>query len=136
MPQLIEHIDAIARRKNRDVLSIQFHPNSPGSLSYRHENDPERRRVIDWLNAHGIEWQPCGDVASEGRMMHYLGEIYIDVPFDPEDPEFRKLRDYLENPDGTMRNPRVTFMCLPLRAAMKNAHHDKPGFWERWGDGL
>lgn len=131
MPRLIEHIDAIARREKRDVLSIRFHPDYPDALSYRYEDDPERRRVLAWLDAQGIKWQPCGDVANEGRMMPYLGEIYVDVPFDPGDPDFRKLQEYLENPDGMMRHPAVVFMCLRLEVAMKNAHHDEPGFWDR-----
>lgn len=135
MPRLIEHIDAIARQKIRDVLSIRFHPGYPDALFYRYEDDSERRRMIAWLDAQGIDWQPCGDVADEGRMMPYLGEIYVDVPFDPGDSDFRKLQGYLENPDGTMRSASVILMCLRLEDAMKNAHHDEPGFWERWGDG-
>ena len=104
-------------------------------MSYRYEDDPERRRVLAWLDAQDIKWQACGDVADEGRMMPYLGEVYVDVPFEEDDPDFRKLQEYLEKPDGTMRHPGVVFMCLTLEAAMKNAHHDQPGFWERWAQG-
>jgi hypothetical protein len=136
LPQLIEHIDAIARKKRRDVLSVRFHPSFPDFLSYDYKRDSERQRVIAWLDAQGIPWQPCGDVADEARMMPYVGEVYVDLPFDPADPNFRKLQTYLENPDGTMRHPEVIFMCLPLEKAMKNTHHDEPGFWERWGECL
>lgn len=136
MPQLIEHIDAIARQKGRDVLSIHFRPGYPEALAYDYRKDAERERVIGWLEAQGIPWQPCGDVADEARMMPYVGEVYVDVPFDPAGPHFRKLQTYLENPDGTMRHPRVVFMCLLLEKAMKNAHHDEPGFWDRWGERL
>ena len=136
MPRLIEHTDAIARREKRDVLTIRFHPDYPDALSYRYEDDPERKRVLAWLDAQSIKWQPCGDVANEGRMMPYLGEVYVEVPFEEGDPNFWKLQEYLENPDGTMRNPRVVLMCLPLEAALKNAHHDEPGFWDRWAESL
>ncbi|WP_340122667.1 hypothetical protein [Methylobacter svalbardensis] len=46
----------------------------------------------------------------------------------------RYLRDYLENPDGSMRFETVGFWVLPLETAMKNAHHDESGFWERWAE--
>jgi len=28
----------------------------------------------------------------------------------------------------------VVFCYLPLEMAMKNAHHDEPGFWDRWAE--
>ena len=54
MPQLIEHIDAIGRKKQRDVLMLEFHPewklhigNDDGeeSESYNYENDKVREGV-------------------------------------------------------------------------------------------
>ena len=67
-------------------------------------------------------------------MLPYLGNIYIDVAFDENDPQYQLVRKYLENPDGTPRNKRVRFYYLPLEHAMKNAHHDEPGFWEKWAE--
>lgn len=136
MPMLIEHIDAIARKKQRDVLAIHFHPATVyedwGSYNFR--RDQNRKRVISWLNKHNIKWQECGEVASETCMCSYLGQIYIDIPFDENDQQYQLVREYLENPDGTMRNEQVVFVYLPLEVAMKNAHHDEPGFWEKWAE--
>jgi hypothetical protein len=42
--------------------------------------------------------------------------------------------DYLEYPDGTMRFKNVCFYALSLEIAMQNAHHDAPGFWEKWAE--
>lgn len=134
MPELIEHIDAIARKKQRDVLSIRFYTRDTNFIAYNYMKDPERLRVIAWLDEHGVAWQPCGPVANENRMSSYRGEIYVDVPYDTTDPAYELLRDYLENPDGTMRHPTVTFEYYPLEMAMKNAHHDEPGFWDRWAE--
>ena len=133
---LIEHIDAIARKKQRDVLAIHFHPASVYEVggSYNYEKDPNRKRVISWLNKHKIAWQACGDVADEACMCSYLGQIYIDIPFDESNPQYQLVRDYLENSDGTMRNEQVTFCYLPLEHAMRNAHHDEPGFWKKWAE--
>lgn len=135
MPELIEHIDAIARSKQRDVLSIRFYTRET-VREYDYRKDPERRRVIDWLDEKGISWQPCGPVANEHGMLPYRGDVYVAVPFDPSDLQFQELQVYLENPDGTMRHPSVIFEYYPLALAMKNAHHDEPGFWDRWAEEL
>lgn len=132
MPELIEHIDAIARKKQRDVLRIRFYTCDTNLIKHDHLSDPERLRVIVWLEKHAIPWQPCGPVANEQRMSSYRGDIYVDVPYDTTNLTYQRLQTYLENPDGTMRHPTVTFEYYPLEMAMKNAHHDEPGFWERW----
>lgn len=67
-------------------------------------------------------------------MLPYLGNIYIDVPFDESDSKYQLVREYLEKPDGTPRDERVRFYYLPLEIAMKNAHHDEPGFWDKWAE--
>lgn len=145
MPQLIKHIDKIAREKQRDVLFIRFggaalaefedvdvEEKTAGGF----ENEDEmtniliRQSIIDWLEAHGFAWEPCGLVANTSMMQSFDGSIYIDVPFDAEDSQYRVLRDFLEKPDGKMAHPEVVFCYYPLLDAMKNAHHDAPGFWE------
>lgn len=135
MPELIEHIDAISRKKQRDVLSIRFYT-AETVRTYDYRKDPERRRIIEWLDEHAVAWQPCGPVASEYAMRPYQGDIYVDVPFDASDAQFRELQAYLENPDGTMRHPSVIFEYYPVALALKNAHHDEPGFWDRWAESI
>lgn len=132
MPMLIKHIDQIGREKGRDVLYVIFHDDLSQHLDW--ERLPIRQQIIDWLDANGVAWQACGHVASTSFMCSYRGQIYIDMPFDENDPAYQKLRDYLENPDGTMRFEGARFCYLPLSAAMENAHHDEPGFWERWAE--
>lgn len=141
MPMLIDFIDKIARSKCRDVLFVTFQP--PASLAPRGWNSepfidwehlPVREQIIAWLDEQNIAWQPCGYVANENRMFSYDGQIYIDVPFDTASPIYRKLADYLETPDGRARLNGAWFCCLPLASAMKNAHQDEPGYWEKWGE--
>jgi len=143
MPMLVEHIDAIARRKQRDVLYVKFHPPvsankddpeifEPHDLDW--ETLPIRRQIIDWLNAQGIDWKPCGHFANTCLMMGYRGQLYIDLPYDKSLPAYQALEAFLELPDGSMRYPEVTFFLVPLDKAMENAAHDEPGFWERWAE--
>lgn len=137
MPMLIEYIDAIARQKQRDVLFVTFHaakadPRDEWGCSYDWENDPVRAPFCEWLTAHGIAWQCCAGVADENYMGPYEGGIYVDVPFDEVNPLYVLVRDYLENPDGSMKFETVSFWVLPLEKAMENAHHDEPRFWEQW----
>ena len=138
MPSLIEHIDAIGRKKQRDVLYVVFYPkrsledNSP--YPYDWNQDSVRETICNWLTEHNIAWEPCGDIASENVMCSYRGQIYLDVPFDDNDPDYVRVCNYLENPDGSTRFDTVGFRYLPLAAAMKNAHHDEPGFWDKWAE--
>jgi hypothetical protein len=141
MPLLIEHIDAIARQKQRDVLFLRFSDPAGQALdddglfsSFDWETSAGRQAVIKWLDENQVAWHPCGDFAATNSMCSYAGQLYIDVPFDEADPIYQKVLAYLENPDGSMRLPGVLFYALQLHIAMKNAHHDEPGFWERWAE--
>jgi hypothetical protein len=135
MPALIEHIDAIARAEKRAVLYLEFHPLEAGERrAYRFEEDAVRSGVLSWLDAHGMRWRACGPFADPHRMASYLGQVYLDVPYDEALAEYRMLRDFLEHPDGTMRQRGVRFYAMPLEFAMRNAEHDEPGYWERWAE--
>lgn len=133
MPALIPHIDAIARSKGRDALYLEFHPQPFAQWRhYRYEDDPARVTILSWLDAHGVSWSACGPVADPGRMLPYLGQVYLDLPFDEALAGYRTVRDQLEWPDGTMKHAGVRFCVIPLDYAQRNAEHDEPGFWERW----
>ena len=146
MPQLIEHIDAIARQKQRDVLFLKFQPLVVNSVVDSDEEDvlsdfddpweelPIRRHIIEWLDAQGIGWQCCGDLANPNSMMSYQGQIYINVPYEKSLAAYQALEVFLENPDGSMRFPEVRFFCCSLKLAMENAAHDNPEFWKRWAE--
>ncbi|QEZ47992.1 hypothetical protein [Cupriavidus oxalaticus] len=135
MPQLIEHIDAIARRKQRDVLYLSFFDAGgdwrvPGNW----QQNATREQVIAWLATNGYGWEPCGEIAKEAAMASYGGSIYVDTAFDQADPSYQALAAFLEHPDGTPRLPGMKFWAVSLDAAMQNAHHDAPGFWDQWAE--
>ncbi|KVE73575.1 hypothetical protein [Burkholderia vietnamiensis] len=133
MPQLIEHIDAIARKLQRDVLYLEFmKAQRPRRADYRGLGS--RLRIVQWLDSEGIRWRECGQVASGTVVRSYAGEIFIDVPFDETDSQYRTVQAFLEYPDGAMRFDDVRFYVVTLQDAMKNVHHDEPGFWDRWAD--
>jgi hypothetical protein len=134
MPQLIKHIDAIARQKQRDVLFVVFGARAQGDIvsDYDYEADVRRGDFIAWLDNHQIPWLPCGGYASTSGFSAYDGRIYLDVPYEESDETYCLVRDYLESPDGSSRYDDALFCYLPLEEAMENAHHDEPGFWERW----
>ena len=133
MPMIIQHIDAIARAKHRDVLYLTFTRDGkrdPG----KYEQNASRIQILRGLDEMEIHWEPCGEIASEYRWASYDGSIYIDVPFDTGDPLYQKLAAFLEYPDGTIRFADTRFFVLSLDIAMKNAHHDEPGFWDKVAD--
>lgn len=135
MPMLMQHIDAIARAKQRDVLYLTFPPAEPLAEPRRsYESLDSRKQIIAWLDANAVGWKECGHIASENTMRSYAGQIYIDVPYDCENPTYQRVQAFLEFADGSMRFEDVRFWIVSLEQAMKNAHHDEPGFWERWAD--
>ena len=151
MPQLLEQIDAIARQKQRGVLYVEFHPRAlaPQARENLSAQDvqawktmpdsawqslPIPQQIIDWLDAQGIGWRPCGHVADVGLMMGYRGQLYIDLSFDQSLPAYQALQAFLENPDGTMRYREALVFYCSLEEASKNAAHDAPGFWSRWAE--
>ncbi len=132
MPRILKHVDQIAREKNRDVLYVAFDNEIYDGYDYKEW--VSRRQLVQWLENHQISYIECSHVASENYMESYRGEIYIDVPYDENNPTYIQVRDYLENPDGSSRIPGLIFYLLPLEIAMRNKHHDEPGFWESWAE--
>ena len=132
MPQIIEYIDKIARDKGRGVLYVAFDGEKFPSFEY--ESWEVRKNLLKWFEANNIAVFPCGDIANETEMIAYRGQLYIDVPFDESNSDYMKVWEHLENSDDSTRIPGVTFIYLALELAMKNKHHDEPGFWENWAD--
>jgi hypothetical protein len=135
MPMLLKHIDAIAREKARDVVFVDFPACKTDLMADNEVADwssyAARKAVVAWLDERGIKWEPCAWFANESLLTQpYDGRIYIDVPYDLLNETYQKLAAYLEKPDGTSRIAGATFYYLPLEMAMKNSHHDEPGYWE------
>lgn len=135
MPELIEHVDAIARQRRRDVLYLEFHPRErEAQRAYRYHDDVVRQGLLIWLAAHGYDWEHCGPYAQPDVMQSYQGQVCLAVEFNECLPKYQELRDHLELPDGNMRIPGVRFYLQTLQQAMRNVDHDSPDFWTRWAD--
>lgn len=132
MPKLIETIDAIARKKGRDVLYVAFYEKEDffdldTLADFDYKKLTIRNEIIDWLDKNSIGWSECGEFF-KGVSLGYMGSLYLDVPFDKIDENYRKVEAFLENPDGCSKNNRVSFYFLPLESAMLNSHQDDPEF--------
>ena len=134
MPMLIEHIDAIARQKQRDVLFLEFNtpgPQGPFEEIAREDQGcnwralPSRLKIIGWLDEQKIAWKPCGAFANLNFMTSYRGQIYIDLPFEPSSAEFKSLEAFLEFPDGQYpcrrQVSRQQPLCLSCRPHLQSA---------------
>jgi hypothetical protein len=53
---------------------------------------------------------------------------------DLNDERYIKLNEHLEYTDGTFKIDGILYYHVPLEMSMKNAHHDEPGFWDRWAE--
>lgn len=148
MPQLIEHIDAIGRKKNRDVLMVKVIPVDYGpsdkelspfeefSRLFDYESNTFRSEFINWLDKVGIVYLECLGFATDYDISSYTGDLYLDVPFDLEHLQYKLLESHLENSDGSNRIPGIYFCYCPLEDSLENSHHDELGYWKSVADRL
>ena len=115
MQPALQHIDAIAREKNRDVLFVHFENFEEDDQN----DDPIRSIVLAWLEDHEIAYEPCMGLEQEGYVDTYSGDIYIHLPFDETDPTYQKLSEYLEDDEGNMMLDGVLFFVLSLETALE-----------------
>ncbi|MDO9271946.1 MAG: hypothetical protein Q7T94_02855 [Rugosibacter sp.] len=128
MPRLIEPIDAIARKLQRDVFFIRFFPKN-GDFFDENNFPPIRQKILDWLDHEKIRWCDCADIESDYSWRSWQGEVFLlDALTNNDDPITARVNSFLEFPDSTSRFEGVLFIYLPLKQAMKNAHHDDPGY--------
>ena len=133
MPQILKHIDKIARDKQRDVLFVNFKdPND--EFSFEYENFQHRQDLLQWLDTHKIKYEKCGTIASELGWEAYRGQVYIDLPFDETNEQYVALDKHLMTENNEFKIEGVEFYYLPLEVAMKISHHDEPGFWDKWAE--
>lgn len=140
MPQIIKFIDEIGREKQRDVLYLEFYPKPENMeidsyemyrkiekkiFDFDFENSEIRSKVINWLNKNKISYSPCGRFSQANGIVKmqekYLGNLYLDIPFDKENTTYRKLEKYFENSDGSMKFQDVRFCYVSLEVAMDYA---------------
>ena len=132
MPVILKHIDKIAREKNRDVIFINF--NKEVFPSYDHLKYKERNNLLQWLDENNIPYMECGPIADESGWESYRGQLYIDLPIDEKNKKYKLLCEHLDGPNSTFKIEGVESWIFPLEVAMKNKHHDEPGFWDRWAE--
>jgi len=73
-------------------------------------------------------------IASEDGYEGYRGQLYINLPLDETNKQYKLLDNHLMTADNKFKNEGIQFYYLPLKIAMKNTHHDEPGFWEKWAE--
>ncbi|WP_180083037.1 hypothetical protein [Acinetobacter sp. YH12102] len=125
LSQLLKHIDAIAREKNRDVLFVHFdhyiHPDRNA--------DSVRQILIGWLEQQGIVYMPCLGLDQTVHSEIYLGGLYLDVPFDLHHKTYQKLSGYLEDEQGNMKIKGIQFFVLSLGLALELESDGKLPEW-------
>ncbi|MBN3813352.1 hypothetical protein [Paraburkholderia sp. Ac-20347] len=138
MSAIFEHIDAIARKKRRDVLFIEFYrvdaKGKRGCLvaGFDWPRLTMRQQIIEWLDKRRIEWEPCSHAEVPALIMSYRGQIYIDLPFDRGVSAYRELEAFFGKPNGKMRVSGVRLCRLRYTAALRNADQYGADYWDRW----
>jgi len=124
---LIDSIDKIARKKQRDVFFVKFHYGEENNIDLEF---PLRCQIIEWLDMQNINWEPSAPY-SDG-IASYQGDIYIDIPLDQTNKKFQEMIGYFDKEDGSPRIPGCSLHLLKLNDAMLNEYQDVPGFWENY----
>lgn len=114
MPQIIRHIDQICVEKARDILFIDFQYDRRGDTDYLRQDLPYIKETLEWLDQNDIQWEQTGPLSNSGWLSGYVGWYYVDVPYDTTNPQYKLLEAYLENPDGTMKDPNKVFCYITL----------------------
>ena len=132
MAQILKHIDKIAREKNRDVIFINF--DREVFPSYKYTEYKDRNELLQWFDKNDIPYQECGPIADEYSWESYRGQLYVDLPIDDNNEKYQLLCEHLDAPNGTFKIKGVESWIFPLKEALKNKHHDEPGFWDKWAE--
>lgn len=132
MPELLETIEEIAIRLQRDVLFVAFDPPGRSRTPWGYElEDLEWFRSVDWetyqprsdlmgwLDQHEIAHQDCYPPLGAGWLAcPFMGTLYIDLPYDSENPTYLLLEGHLEGPEGKNKIPGVRFLLYPFSATI------------------
>lgn len=130
---VLPYIDDIALEKQRDVVFVEFFKddwdcvtNKPidPTINYWGEHET-RNKIIKWLEDNNIEFRETFSQYVPGLITQpYRGGLYIDVPYDENDPQFQKVSNFLEYEDGTSRFESVYFYYFLLSDAIKHEDRD------------
>ncbi|CAM2141823.1 conserved protein of unknown function [Pararobbsia alpina] len=132
----IQAIDAIARLVGRDVLFISFEKviqeGHRITLQALERDDwrslPQRRQLVDWLEANDIPWKSCRSFSESGDDGTYRGQIYVDIHRDDSDPRLALLKRFLSHSDGTMRMPGTALCYTTYEQAVATSRDADPDF--------
>lgn len=116
MPQLVDYIDKICRDKKRDVLFLRFGDPLGGQFP-----TATRKKIITWLNENAIPYKDCTGYFSNSGYMSADQSIYLDIPYNLDNPQYQKVADYLEDTDGVIKHKGVEFLLLTYERACKVA---------------
>lgn len=142
-PIVLRTLDQIAREKQQDALFVIFHKifhksseEQRGLSLVSHQREPylpydpryidtscfdyvrchERQLFVQWLYENNINFEECWGFGSV-RTYRHKGQIYIDVPYDESNSQYQLISQYLENPDGSLKDPSIAWYVLKLEIA-------------------
>jgi len=126
MPRILEHIDEIARRLQRDVLlagadSGTFDPFFSYSNKKKKILREEYEEVVESLKLFGIHYADCFGLQDNNLLTRpWVYEMFIDVPNDPSNENYKKVCSLFEHEDGTPKFKLYRLFIVPYEIAVSN----------------
>ncbi|QWK96141.1 hypothetical protein JV213_08290 [Plesiomonas shigelloides] len=120
-------IDAIARQRQSDVLMVTFFRPEESELDeFDYATCAVRNKALAWFDQQGIGYRECFDLWPDNDAdVPYLGELFIDVPVDENNPRYLDVVHKFEHEDGSSRYLGVSLFIIPLSLAQEYRHRDK-----------
>jgi len=130
MPRILKYIDEISRRLSRDVLIGMPDENIFRTYMFGSTKAQKKamvrcmethRRAVKFLKREGISWEDCFGIEQSNFLIRpWFGEMFIDIPNDPQDIKYKKVCSFFENKDGSPKFRHYHIFILPYEVAVSN----------------
>ena len=107
MPQLIKYTDEKCIEMNRTILFVQFDYNY--LEDELREETPYIKETLEFFENNDIGYELIGPFSNSGILGGYFARCYIDVSYEVSDTKYKIVEEYLENSDGSMKDPKKLF---------------------------
>jgi len=126
MPRILEHIDEIARRLQRDVLLAgadrgTFGPFFSCSNKKKRILQEEYNKISESLQEFVIDYYDCFGLEVGGLLSRpWVYEMFIDIPNDVNNENYRKVCSLFEHEDETPKFKLYRLFIVPYEIAVSN----------------
>lgn len=107
MPRLVKYTDQKCIEMDRTILFVQFEYDM--FVDELEEETLYIRETLELFDSNDIGYELIGPFSNSGILGGYFARYYIDVPYETSNVKYKIVEEYLENPDGSMKDSKKLF---------------------------